>query len=288
MIGFTPTVLLLTVALAAAVPAESAFKLNYRDAGNPSGIPIVLVHAFPLSQGMWDAQVVALGKTARVITFDVRGFGGERAPEPYTLEFVVDDLIGLLDRLKIHKAVICGLSMGGFVALRAAERNPERVRALVLADTKSGPDSDSSKLGRYEALKTIRDRGLPIFLEPFLKRSLASETLADKPQVVEAARRLMEANSPAGVSAALLALTSRTDTTPSLGKIGVPTLIIHGEEDAVFPVAEARALQARIPGAQIFLIPGAGHLSNLEAPQAFNERMVRFLADIQGGSTPAP
>jgi 3-oxoadipate enol-lactonase len=140
------------------------------------------------------------------------------------LEFVVDDLIILLDQLKIEKTVVCGLSMGGFVALRAVERNPDRFTGLVLADTKSEPDSDKSKIGRYQALKTIQGLGLPVFADSFAKQGTSPSTQTERPQVFARAKHMMESNSAAGVSAAVLALTSRTDTTNGLDGIRIPTL----------------------------------------------------------------
>ena len=253
-------------------------QLSYVDTGNPHGVPVVLVHAFPLNQRMWDSQVAALKKLNRVI---IRGLGKSDLESPYTLEFVVDDLIEILDRLKIDKTVICGLSMGGFVALRAIERNPERFSGLVLADTKSEPDSDISKIGRYKALKTIQEQGLNTFVEGFLKSSLTPETLTQRPQIFENAKSVAETNTSAGVSAALLALTSRTDTSGSLSEIRVPTLILQGEFDSVIPLDSAKSLHDKIKGSTFSIVTKAGHLSNLENPEFFNKQLLSFMRSVR-------
>lgn len=260
--------------------AEAA-DLNFVDTGNRNGIPIVFVHAFPLNQAMWNEQVKALKGAYRVVTFDIRGFGKSESTHPYTLEFVVDDLIDLLDKLKINKTVICGLSMGGFVALRALERNPNRFLAAILADTKSEADSDKSKIGRYEALREIQTSGLSTFVDNFIKRSAAPDTQTHNPALFECMIRLAMSNTAVGVQAGLLALTSRTDTTQALEKISVPTLVIQGEYDSVISKDSAKALTEKIKGSEFYLVPGAGHLSNLDNAPAFNARVLDFLAKLK-------
>ena len=151
----------------------------------------------------------------------------------------------------------------------------------MLADTKSEPDSDSSKLGRYRALKTIQEQGLTAFTESFIKTAIAPSTQAERSQVFEQAKRIAKANNPIGVSLALLALTSRTDTTPGLRKIRIPTLVMQGEFDSVIPMVAARSLHEKIKGSEFFVVPRAGHLSNLENPEAFNGRLVQFISGLK-------
>jgi 3-oxoadipate enol-lactonase len=258
----------------------NSLHIDYRDTGNPNGTPIVLIHAFPMNQRMWDLQVEFLQQTARVITFDIRGLGKSELRGPYTLEFIVDDLIALLDQLKIKKAIVCGLSMGGFVALRAAERNPERILGLVLADTKSEPDSDFSKLGRYRALKSIQEQGAKAYVNDFVRSGLAAGTISDRKDVFQGVKAIAESNRSEGVQAAILALTSRLDTTSGLSQIKVPTLILHGELDSVIPSSEAKLMHQKIEGSQFLIVPNAGHLSNLDNPDFFNERLKQFIFSI--------
>lgn len=240
--------------------------------------PIVMIHAFPLSHKAWAPQVEVLSKTCRVIAYDIRGFGKTEAGDlPYTLETYVDDLIRLLDDLKLPQAILCGLSMGGYIALRAHERHPDRVSGLVLCDTKSEADTNEAKIKRAAAIQGIKQKGLATFAEVFLRSVLTEDTLRSKPQVCEALSAMIRANSPAGVCAALVAMAARTDTTASLSKIKVPTLILVGEHDKLTPPAAAEAMAKAIPGSVMHVIPGAAHMSNLENPAVFNEKLLQFL-----------
>jgi 3-oxoadipate enol-lactonase len=257
--------------------AKPSLPFHYTETGNLKAPSIVFVHAFPMNEKMWDAQVEALKKNYRVLTIDIRGFGKSKPTHPYTLEFVVDDIIALLDHLKIEKTVLCGLSMGGFVGLRAAQRNPERFNGIVLANTKSEPDLDSSKMGRYKGIKLIEEKGLSVFVDEFITKSLAQSTVGNQSPVFIKAKEIALRNKISGVEAGLLALTSRTDTTPDLDKIKIPTLILHGELDTVIPMASAKALNEKIPGSKFYVIPKAGHLSNLDKPDEFNAKLLEFL-----------
>lgn len=251
--------------------------LSVFDTGHLNGAPVVLIHAFPLNKNMWEEQVAVFKTTNRVITFDIRGLGQSKSDCPYTMESVVDDLIQLLDHLQIAKSIVVGLSMGGYVALRAVERNRERFSSLVLADTKSEADNDKAKLARHESLKTIRTEGLSEFVDGFMKNAISEVVRNDRPEIFENAKQMAKTNHVDGVAAALLALMSRTDTTKSLTKIKIPTLILHGELDAIIPLDSAKAMQAKIKNSTLETIPMAGHLSNLENPEAFNVHLKRFI-----------
>lgn len=256
----------------------SSAHLSFTNTGKSTGIPVVLIHAFPMNKTMWDDQIKALEEEFRVITFDIRGLGQSKSHYPYTMEFIVDDLIELLDQLKIQKAVIGGLSMGGYIAQRAYQRNPERVSALILANTKSEADNDEGKLARYKAIKTIDEKGLPIFLESFLKNAMAPDASLI---AVDRATNIAKSNSPEAVCAATLALMSRTDTTAQLKNISVPTLIVHGEKDAVIPMTAAQNMHVQIKNSKLVVIPNAGHFSNLENPEAFNQHLLGFLKELK-------
>ena len=253
--------------------------LNYTESGRASGPTIVLVHGFPFSQEMWTPQVGALDQRHRVITYDVRGHGKSPAGDgQYTIELFVDDLIGLLDHLRIEKAIVCGLSMGGYIALRAIERNPERFRALILCDTQSGVDSNEGKVKRAAAMKTVKQQGAAAYAEGFVKAVFAPATFTTNPEAVKKIKAVIASNPSLGICGTLLALAARTDTTASLSKIAVPTLILVGELDAITPPSAAQAMQEKIRGSELHVIPRAAHLSNLENPQEFNARLLDFLA----------
>lgn len=255
--------------------------LHHVEFGSTTELPVVLTHAFPLTHAMWRPQIAALETDYRVIAYDVRGFGKSDAGSgQYTMEFMVDDLLALLDRLQIERAVLVGLSMGGYITLRAAERWPDRVRALVLADTRSEADSNEAKIKRAAALKTVKEHGLGVFAENFLQTAFAPQTFAGNSALIEDARQLILRNSAAGICGGLLALATRTDTTAFLPHIKVPTLVLVGEHDALTPPAAARAMTEKIPGAQLHVVAGAAHLSNLENAPMFNKHLTEFLARL--------
>ncbi|MFM2416653.1 MAG: hypothetical protein RL385_1376 [Pseudomonadota bacterium] len=244
--------------------------LRYSDDG-PSDKPCVLfLHAFPYHSGMWDAQRSAIADLARTIALDVRGVREPFVPAAYTLEQLVDDVLTLLDRLQIPQAILCGLSMGGYVALRAAERAPGRVRALFLADTQAAADDNAAKLARAAGVQKLATGPLSEFAEAQLTRALSADTHAQRPAQVALARGIITDCNPAALSAALVALATRTDMGSALSGLTMPTCIVVGEHDSITPVAVARALAERIPRADLHVIAGAGHISSLEATAAFN------------------
>src|SRR3989344_4164876 len=186
-------------------------RIGYAEHGPSGKIPVVFIHGFPFNQAMWKPQVQAFKNAYHLITYDNRGHGQSEAGDgQYMIEFFVDDLMGLLDHLKIQKAVLCGLSMGGYIALRAVERTPERVCALVLCDTRCEADSNEAKLKRAAAIITVKEKGVPTFAEGVLKTVFAPKSFETRPQDVEAVRKMILSNPPLGISGALLALASRT------------------------------------------------------------------------------
>jgi 3-oxoadipate enol-lactonase len=252
-------------------------RMGYDDSGEGSLPPVVFIHAFPLNRGMWRGQVDALKGKARCIAYDVRGFGesdGGDGLNPF--EVYVDDLLALLDRLKLDKATLCGLSMGGYIALRTVERAPERVMALILCDTKSEADGNEAKVKRALTVKAVKRDGPAVFADTFVKSVFAEATFKDQPQLVEHAKMTIGRTSSLGIRGALLAMAGRTDTTAALSSIKVPTLILVGEHDAVTPPAASQAMADKIKGAELHVIPKAGHMSNLENPLEFNRRLAGF------------
>ena len=251
-------------------------KLAVREAGDVRGLPVVLLHAFPMSSAMWEPQLEAL-KAYRVILPDFRGFGATPFSAPWFIEHAVDDLFESLTASGVEKAVLVGLSMGGYVALRAAEKKPARVKALVLCDTRAEADANENKIKRAAAVDFVRSRGVAPFLDPFLNDSLSPKTKTEKPKVVEFLRGVALKSSPDAVMAALAALAARGDMTAALPGIKVPTAVFVGSQDKITPLPLAEAMRGRIPGAELHIIPDAGHFSNAENPEAFNERLVSFL-----------
>jgi pimeloyl-ACP methyl ester carboxylesterase len=231
---------------------------------------------------MWDPQVKQLLNEFRVITYDVRGHGlSEVGDGQYTLEFFVDDLLGLLDFLQVEKAVLCGMSMGGYIVLRAAQRSPERISALVLADTQSKSDSNETKINRSAAIKLVKTKGVEVYDDDFVKGVFAPESFTTKLDVVERAKHMIRSNTPLGICGVLLALAGRTDTTEFLSTIRVPTLIIVGEHDTLTPVSASEDMHARILNSEIHVISRSAHMSNLENPDEFNRHLINFLRNCK-------
>ncbi|MGA8904863.1 MAG: alpha/beta fold hydrolase [Candidatus Bathyarchaeia archaeon] len=256
-------------------------EVFYVEAGISNAAPIVLIHGFPFSHEMWDPQIQALQKRFRVIAYDLRGHGKSGVGDgQYALEFFVDDLLGLLDYLKIGRAVLCGLSMGGYIALRTVERNPERIGGLILADTKAKADSNEAKLKRAAAIKSVKANGVNAYADSFVKSVFAPQTFTGNRAAVEKIRQIIQGNSSLGICGALLALASRTDTTEALASIKVPTLILVGEHDALTPPSASQEMHSKIPNSEIHVIPNAAHMSNLENPDEFNEHVLNFLARL--------
>jgi 3-oxoadipate enol-lactonase len=234
-------------------------ELNYDDVGE--GPPLVLLHAFPFDRRMWaDTRV----PRRRVIAPDLRGFG-ESPLRPFVIADLADDVASLLDALGIGRASIAGLSMGGYVALAFAHRHRARLEGLVLADTKPGPDTPEARQARGEAIELVRGQGVAAYLDKQLPRLLSPGAAPD----LRAHARSLGLQRPESVIAGLEALRDRPDRRGELRHISCPTLVIVGTEDTLTPPAEAREMAAAIPGARLIELPGAGHLVNLEAPEAF-------------------
>ncbi len=256
-------------------------EIFYIDEGNPDGIPVFFIHGMLFDHRTWRPQIDALGRRFRVVACDVRGHGRSGAGDgQYTYRMFVDDLVALLDHLRIERTVLCGLSMGGSIALRTIELHPERVRALVLCDTHSAPDSNHAKYWREQAIEEIKRNGLKVFADEFLRKVFRPATFLSTPEIIEAVRSTILATSPAAVCGALLAQAGRTDTTPALSGINVPVLLLAGEEDALTPPSVMLSMQEKIPRSELRIIPDAGHVSNLENPTVFNNYLEEFLNKI--------
>ncbi len=254
---------------------------RFLDQGAPELPSILFLHAYPYHRAMWEPQVRQLEGRARVLALDVRGHTPGQGPGPaYLLEHLVDDALALLDQRGVARCAVVGLSMGGYLALRLAQRAPERVRGLVLANTQAAADSNEGKLGRAEALRLLWKEGKEAFAEAQLKRQLAPQTAAQNPELVVHLKRMILALSPEALSASMVALATRTDLSAHLAQIAAPTTVVVGEHDVITTPAVARSLSSAIPNAELHVLEGAGHLSNLEAEARFNALLLAFLARL--------
>ena len=265
-----------------AVATISGTRLHYVDVGRGRP-PLVLLHAFPLHLGMWDEQVVALSSGRRMILPDLPGFGGtDPLPDPgaTTIDGFADLVAGLMASLGIGPAAVAGLSMGGYVALSLLRRHPETVAALVLADTRAAADTPEVVERRNAQQQQVTEVGTDALVDAMVGNLLSDDTRTNRPDVVERARALMHGCSPAGVIGALEAMKNRADSVSMLGTIDVPVLVVVGEHDGPSPPEVAASIADAIPDARLEVLPGAGHLSNLESPEAFNQVLESFLARI--------
>ncbi len=241
------------------------------------GAPVLFIHGFPLDRTMWRRLISPMTGWKRVAP-DLRGFGMNDAPlDPPTIGAYAEDTVDLLDGLRQERAVICGFSMGGYVALELVRRFPERVRALILANTRAAPDSSAAQTARLDMVRQVERDGVDVLVRAMLPQLLAPGSLTAQPQVVEHTRTMIRSASVPGAVAALHAMKDRADSTSLLGEIQVPTLVIAGREDAIVPVTEARQMADAIPGAQFTAIPEAGHLTPLEQPISMGRVVREFL-----------
>jgi 3-oxoadipate enol-lactonase len=246
-----------------------------------SGPALLLLHAFPLGLGMWDPQARAFASSHQVIRFDARGFGGSPPGDGLlTMERIADDAAALLDHLGVPAAVVCGLSMGGYAALALVRRHPDRLKALVLADTRAGADSDAARAARAAQAEKVRKEGSAAIADAVLQKLVGETTHKQRPELVARLKETIAANPPRGIADALAGLAARADSTPTLREIRVPTLVVCGSEDVLTPVSESEALVRGIAGAQLEVIPAAGHLSSIENPEQFNLSLRTFLAGL--------
>jgi len=257
------------------------------------GDAVVLVHGFPLDGRMWAPQVATLRERYRVIVPDVLGFGpagpgaaGDRDGAPAgAMARCADQLASLLDGLGVSRAVLCGCSMGGYIAFAFLRRHPGRLRGLVLLDTRAAPDSDQILRRRRRQLDRLAAEGVGFLPEELLPSYVGETSHATRPAVVEAVTRLILEQDPRAVAGALRAMAARPDSTHLLPTVAVPTLVVVGEEDILTPPATARAMAAAIPAAKFAEIPYAGHLPSLEVPDGLDRELQQFLSEL-GQTTP--
>jgi pimeloyl-ACP methyl ester carboxylesterase len=252
--------------------------IAYRESG--SGPPVVLLHAFPLSAAMWYGQHNAIGGGCRLITPDLRGFGqsalGDAEP---SVELMAEDVADLLDQLGVTTVVLGGLSMGGYVTMAFLRRYPERVRAIILADTKAGPDAHAARANRERIAATMMTDGdTAVLAEDLLPTLLGETSRRARDQVAAWVRSAIRSANPYSIAWAQRAMAARPDSDDTLHSFGKPALLIVGAEDVLTPPAEAEAMAGALAHAELVRIPNAGHLSALEDPAAFNEALGSWLA----------
>jgi 3-oxoadipate enol-lactonase len=255
-------------------------EIAYDEVG--SGTPVVLLHGYPFNRSMWSEQMEALTSRHRVIAPDLRGHGESSVGAgPATMEEMARDVSALMERLDISRAAVCGLSMGGYVALALYRMFPLRARALVLADTRPGEDSEEGRANREAQAEKALNEGMAGIADAMLPKLLSTKTVAKNPAVVARVREMMVKTKPEGAAAALRGMAQRRDQTLFLSRIVAPALILVGRDDAITPVAESELIHREIGGSRFKIIEDAGHVSNIEQPEAFNETLAKFLRDLE-------
>ena len=256
-------------------------NLSYVDTGG-DGTPVVLIHGFPFDSRLWDPQLEALGDRFRFIVPDLRGFGGSDAPEDrtsYSVDLYAQDIKGLLDHLGIERVVLGGLSMGGYIAFAFMRRYGDMVTALVLADTRSEPDPAEAVEKRTNQQNQVASEGTSGLIDALAGALLSDPTKTNKPDVVDTLKTIMK-QPDVGFIGALEAMKARPDSTGDLASVKVPTLILVGENDPLTPPDAARSMHEQIGGSRLVVIPDAGHVSNLEAPETFTGALGEFLGEL--------
>jgi pimeloyl-ACP methyl ester carboxylesterase len=254
--------------------------IEWRERGD--GDVILFIHGFPFNSAMWGHQLADLPDGWRGIAPDLRGFGAsEIGTEPvFGMDVFASDLARLLDKLEIDSVVLCGLSMGGYVAFEFIRQFGDRVRAVVLADTRATPDSPDTRRARQHLAERVRAEGPTPVIDALLPKLLSPATSQKKPGVVSMVRAMMEETQPETMARALLGMAARADAEPLLRSIDVPVLVVVGADDVITSRGQAEMLARGIRGSRIELIEGAGHLPPLEEPDEFNADLSQFLAGL--------
>ena len=256
---------------------QDDYQMSYEDSSDR--VPVLWIHGFPLNNTMWDYQIEGLADVARLITPDLRGHGlSEPTDPPYSMATFADDCARLLDDVGCTgPVVVAGLSMGGYIAFEFCRRHPERVAGLILTATQAGADTDVIKAKREASIGVAIAEGVAPIAEGMLPNLMAPGIYEKEPELVEYVREMMLDTSVDGLVGAAAAMRDRVDSVPDLAGLDLPTLIVHGSEDQLIPVSAAEVMRDGIPGAELVVLEGAGHLPNMEMPGEFNEAVRGFL-----------
>ncbi len=259
-------------------------ELQVLDRGE--GLPVVFLHGFPLDHSMWDGQIAELSERCRAIAPDLRGFGGSGVVAgTATMAQMADDVAAALDALEVDEPVVlCGLSMGGYVAFEFWRRHIARLRGLVLCDTRAMPDTPEAARGRHETAQRVLSEGTGPLADAMLPKLFAPATLERQANLSAIQRQVILSTQPEGVAAALRGMAERSDFRGELPKIALPALVIVGEHDAISTVDEMRSIAEAMPDAEFTVISEAGHMSPLENARDVNAALERFLARVEGAS----
>ncbi len=264
----------------------NSIAVIYNEEGPYSAPVILFIHGFPLNKSMWNPQMEAFKNDYRVIAYDIRGHGKtEHGDKDFSIDLFVSDLIGFMDAFYIDKAIVCGLSMGGYIALKAVEDYPNRFSGLVLCDTNCLADTTEAKENRLKAIENIKQNGVEKYAGESLEKLFAPGSLLTKERVTESVRKMILKTTEQSLISTLTALSTRQETCSRLNEITIPVLIMVGSEDIITPPSAAQSMHEKIPGSILEVIDHAGHLSNLENPDSFNKKLRSFISSLKTQSS---
>lgn len=256
-------------------------QVSYIDIGPDDGTAILFVHGFPLNKTMWNEQVDVLKEWYRVIAYDVRGHGNSGAgTQEFSIELFTSDLINFIGELQVDKVILCGLSMGGYIALNAVKDYPERFEALILCDTQCIADTPEAKEKRMKAIESIKENGVGQYADESVKNLFASESFSTRKDEITAVKKMIRSTTENSLTSTLKALAGRKDTCGILPQIQVPVLILTGEKDKITPPSVAESMHEKIINSTLEIIGNAGHLSNMENPEEFNKYFMKFVSEL--------
>ncbi|GAB4298980.1 MAG: alpha/beta fold hydrolase [Desulfuromonadia bacterium] len=260
----------------------NGIRIVFDDQGG--GEPVILLHGFPLCRHLFRPQINSLVEAGfRVITPDLRGFGESDAPEaPYGMDLFADDLISLMDHLQIPRAIIGGMSMGGYILCNILARHPERVQAAIFLQTRPNADDEAGKQRRLDLARKARELGPQVVADTFIPLLFTDESLATRPNLVKEVANWMMSTSTNGLCGGLLAMRERPDYTERLAGFTLPSLVVGGGMDKLIPPSVTEGYAARLPKGRVIIVEGAGHLANIEAPNEVNQAILEFLGDLTG------
>jgi len=256
-------------------------NVSYNDEGPKKAPVIIFIHGFPLNKSMWDKQSEKLKDSYRVIAYDIRGHGDtDLGAIDFSIDLFAQDLIDFMDALKIEKTMLCGLSMGGYIALNAIEKHPNRFSALILSDTNCTADSSEAKENRIKTIEGIKENGVKKLADGLIPKLFAPESFKTYSEGIAVVKELIVKTPKQSLYNSLHAMANRKETCSKLPEIKIPVLIIVGKEDKITPPEAANAMHEKIKDSSLQIIPNAGHLSNLENQEDFNNQLKKFIDTI--------
>jgi len=255
--------------------------ISYTDEGPVEAPVIIFIHGFPLNKTMWEMQLEVLKDEYRVIAYDVRGHGDTDAgSDHFSIDLFVTDLISFMNDLNINKAILCGLSMGGYIALNAVENYPQLFDALILSDTSCAADTTESKHKRLMAIEDIKINGIENFANENIKNLFAPGSFQSKESAISRVREMIVNTTTESIFNTMHALAMRKETCSRLIGIKLPVLILVGIDDIITPLSAAKVMHENIPGSKLNIVEQAGHLSNMENPYEFNYLIKKFIETV--------